>query len=127
MAPVFFSVSQMRICDCIVYSKIADNRVCVERPERCLSISYLCKVAAVGQSQFPVCSYSRTLRQSLWLSVKQIGPFLHLAPRYRQLSVWVCIWISGQRSLKGTRHHTDGVNTGIRWLMGDLSNSTFIW
>lgn len=65
----------------IVQKEMEDDRVRVEKPERCLSISYSCKVPAVGQSQFSACSCSRTLRRCLWLSVKQIGLFLHLAPR----------------------------------------------
>lgn len=66
---------------CVLFKTRQKTTVCVERPERCLSISYSCKVVAVAQSQFLACSYNCTLRQELWLSVKQIGLFLHLAPR----------------------------------------------
>lgn len=44
-------VPELCVCwGCVVWKEIEENRACVERPERCLSISYSCKVEAVVQS-----------------------------------------------------------------------------
>lgn len=86
-----------------------------ERERESESISYSCKVVAVGQSRFVACSYNCTLRKGLWLSVKQIGLLLHLALWWCQSSVLVCIWTSGLRSGEEcSRHRTVVVNTGTR-------------
>lgn len=82
------------VCVClgiyVLMEGTADNRVCVERAKRCLSVSYSFKVVAIGPSQFLACSFSYTLIQGSWLYVKQIGLFLHLTLWLCQSSVKVC-------------------------------------
>lgn len=51
----------------IVLKRMTD-RVCVKRPERCVSISFSSEVEAVGLSQLLHCSYNWTLRQGTLLS-----------------------------------------------------------